>query len=68
MHNNSPTHMPDLSTVMPQRRDKMEGGKRFILHTEFQATGGECCARGGDQVGVSQCVQAPRRAVAKFSP
>jgi len=39
MHNNTPTHMPDLSTVMPQRRDKMEGGKRFILHTEFQAAG-----------------------------
>ena len=39
MHNNSPTHMPDLSTVMPHRRDKLEGGRRFVMQSEFQPAG-----------------------------
>jgi len=39
MHNNSATHMPDLSGVMPARREKLEGGRRFVLKSEFSAAG-----------------------------
>jgi excinuclease ABC subunit B len=39
MHNNSPDQMPDLSTVMPHRREKLEGGRRFRLQAEFEPAG-----------------------------
>jgi len=39
MHNNAPDHMPDLSTVMPHRREKLEGGRRFVMQSEFQPAG-----------------------------
>ncbi|WP_241427621.1 excinuclease ABC subunit UvrB [Fertoeibacter niger] len=39
MHNNSPDHLPDLSTVIAPRRPKLEGGRRFRLNTPFQAAG-----------------------------
>jgi len=38
MHNNRPDQMP-MAQQTPQRRDKLEGGKSFILHTEFQPAG-----------------------------
>ena len=38
MHNNRPDHMPVLNRL-PERREKLEGGKRFVMHTEFQAAG-----------------------------
>jgi excinuclease ABC subunit B len=31
--------MPDLSTVMPHRREKLEGGRRFRLQSEFAPAG-----------------------------
>ncbi len=37
MHNNRPDQMSLLS--QPQRREKLEGGKRFVMHTPFQAAG-----------------------------
>ena len=39
MHNNAPDHMPDLSTVMPHRREKLEGGRRFVMQSEFSPAG-----------------------------
>ena len=39
MHNNSPDQMPDLSTVLPHRREKLEGGRRFRLQAEFEPAG-----------------------------
>ncbi len=39
MHNNSPDHMPDLSAVLPHRREKLEGGRRFRLQSEFAPAG-----------------------------
>ncbi|WP_435259723.1 excinuclease ABC subunit UvrB [Thioclava sp. FR2] len=38
MHNNAPDHLPDVSRVMPAR-EKLEGGKRFVLHTPFKPAG-----------------------------
>jgi excinuclease ABC subunit B len=38
MHNNRPDQMP-MAQQTPHRRDKLEGGKSFILHTEFQPAG-----------------------------
>lgn len=41
MHNNSPEQMPILHAPAPEvkRREKLEGGKRFRMQTEFQAAG-----------------------------
>ena len=41
MHNNSPEQMPILHAPAPQVRDreKLEGGKRFRMQTEFNAAG-----------------------------
>ena len=40
MHNNRPDHLPDLPmTAPPPQREKLEGGKAFILHTPFQPAG-----------------------------
>ena len=38
MHNNRPDHMPVLQRA-PERREKLEGGKQFVLHTEFEPAG-----------------------------
>ncbi|NDV01820.1 excinuclease ABC subunit UvrB [Pseudoroseicyclus tamaricis] len=38
MHNNSPEQMPMLQRP-PERREKLEGGKRFRMQTEFKAAG-----------------------------
>ena len=41
MHNNSPEHMPVLHAAAPnvRAREKLEGGKRFVMQTEFNAAG-----------------------------
>ncbi|MEM1101691.1 MAG: DEAD/DEAH box helicase family protein, partial [Pseudomonadota bacterium] len=42
MHNNSPESMPALThapTGDVRAREKLEGGKRFEMHTEFNAAG-----------------------------
>ncbi|PWK57998.1 excinuclease ABC subunit UvrB [Roseicyclus mahoneyensis] len=41
MHNNSPQQMPDtgLSVDIVRSRPKLEGGRRFVLHTEFEPAG-----------------------------
>ena len=39
MHNNAPDHMPDLATIAPGRREKLEGGRRFVMHSEFSPAG-----------------------------
>ncbi len=41
MHNNSPEDMPVLHAPTPPGavRDKLEGGRRFVMHTEFEAAG-----------------------------
>ncbi|ADO42266.1 excinuclease ABC subunit UvrB [Ketogulonicigenium vulgare] len=38
MHNNAPDQMPMLYST-PQRREKLEGGKRFVLNTSFDPAG-----------------------------
>ncbi|WP_085787247.1 excinuclease ABC subunit UvrB [Ketogulonicigenium robustum] len=38
MHNNNPEQMPMMYST-PQRREKLEGGKRFKLHTNFDPAG-----------------------------
>ncbi len=41
MHNNSPEQMPDTGRAVDALRAhlKMEGGKRFVLHSEFEPAG-----------------------------
>ncbi|WP_417587484.1 excinuclease ABC subunit UvrB [Pararhodobacter oceanensis] len=39
MHNNRPDHLPDLPLSPLPQREKLEGGKSFILHTPFQPAG-----------------------------
>ncbi len=40
MHNNSPDQMPVLYAAPDVRtRDKLEGGRRFVLHAEFEPAG-----------------------------
>ena len=41
MHNNSPDAMPVLHAAAPDvaLRDKLEGGRTFVMHTEFQPAG-----------------------------
>ena len=41
MHNNSPEQMPQLlHSPAPDvlTREKLEGGRRFVMHTEFNGT------------------------------
>ncbi|WP_373354459.1 excinuclease ABC subunit UvrB [Pseudoroseicyclus sp. CXY001] len=38
MHNNSPEQMPMLQRA-PERREKLEGGKSFVMHTSFSPAG-----------------------------
>ena len=41
MHNNSPEQMPELGHSVDEirSRPKLEGGKSFVMHTEFQPAG-----------------------------
>ncbi|MBF9034982.1 excinuclease ABC subunit UvrB [Rhodobacterales bacterium HKCCE2091] len=41
MHSNSPEQMPDLGRSVDdvRARDKLEGGRRFVMHTEFKPAG-----------------------------
>ena len=41
MHNNSPQQMPDTAMSVDQRhvRQKLEGGRRFVMRTDFTAAG-----------------------------
>ena len=41
MHNNSPEHMPVLNAPAPdvRIREKLEGGRRFVMQSEFQPAG-----------------------------
>src|SRR6056297_2104036 len=41
MHNNSPEAMPELHAAAPDvvARDKLEGGRAFVMHTEFSPAG-----------------------------
>ena len=41
MHNNSPEQMPDLGHSVDEirSRPKLEGGKSFVMHTDFQPAG-----------------------------
>lgn len=41
MYNNSPEAMPILSAPAPdfKTRDKLEGGKTFVMNTEFDPAG-----------------------------
>ncbi|RYG92869.1 excinuclease ABC subunit UvrB [Loktanella sp. IMCC34160] len=38
MHNNRPDQMPMMHRA-PKQREKLEGGKRFVMQTEFQPAG-----------------------------
>ena len=38
MHNNRPDHMP-MTQSTPHRREKLEGGKTFVLHSDFEPAG-----------------------------
>jgi len=38
MHNNRPDQMP-MTQSTPHRREKLEGGKTFVLHTDFEPAG-----------------------------
>ncbi len=47
MHNNSPESMPVLYAAPAKdvkTRDKLEGGKKFVMHTEFNAAGDQPAA------------------------
>ncbi|GAB4267051.1 MAG: excinuclease ABC subunit UvrB [Pararhodobacter sp.] len=39
MHNNRPDALPDLPISPLPRREKLEGGKRFVMHTPFKPAG-----------------------------
>ncbi len=42
MHNNRPDHIPaplPMQQSAPQKRDKLEGGRPFVLRTEFEPAG-----------------------------
>ena len=41
MHNNSPEQMPILHSPAPdvRTREKLEGGRALVMHTEFQPAG-----------------------------
>jgi excinuclease ABC subunit B len=41
MHNNSPEHMPVLHAPAPdvRTREKLEGGRRFVMHSDFAPAG-----------------------------
>ena len=41
MHNNRPDHLPDLphASNLRMAREKLEGGKRFVMQSEFKPAG-----------------------------
>lgn len=39
MHNNRPDHLSDLPMMAQPRREKLEGGRRFVMQTPFQPAG-----------------------------
>ncbi|MEO1679425.1 MAG: excinuclease ABC subunit UvrB [Pseudomonadota bacterium] len=42
MHNNSPEQMPEIlhaAAPPPREREKLEGGRQFLMHTEFAPAG-----------------------------
>jgi excinuclease ABC subunit B len=39
MHNNRPDTLPDLPITPLPKREKLEGGKRFVMQTPFQPAG-----------------------------
>ncbi|MFE3837587.1 excinuclease ABC subunit UvrB [Pseudogemmobacter sonorensis] len=39
MHNNAPDQLPDISHIQRARREKLEGGRRFVMQTPFTAAG-----------------------------
>ncbi|MCB5411220.1 excinuclease ABC subunit UvrB [Pseudogemmobacter faecipullorum] len=44
MHNNAPDHLPDIAHITPTRREKLEGGKRFVMQTPFTPAGDQPAA------------------------
>ncbi|RKH76683.1 excinuclease ABC subunit UvrB, partial [Corallococcus praedator] len=44
MHNNAPEHMPALFGPKKPLRDKLEGGRRFVMKTDFEAAGDQPAA------------------------
>ena len=44
MHNNRPDQLSDLAVMAPARREKLEGGKRFVLQSPFQPAGDQATA------------------------
>ena len=53
MHNNNPQDMPMLHRA-PQQREKLEGGKRFVMSTEFEPAGDQPTAIAELSTGVLQ--------------
>ena len=53
MHNTRPDQMP-MAQQTPHRRDKLEGGKNFVLHTEFQPAGDQPTAIAELTAGISE--------------
>jgi excinuclease ABC subunit B len=53
MHNNRPDQMP-MTQQTPHRRDKLEGGKKFVLHTEFEPAGDQPTAIAELTAGISE--------------
>ncbi|NPD14430.1 excinuclease ABC subunit UvrB [Xinfangfangia sp. D13-10-4-6] len=55
MHYNAPDQLPDISYITPAKREKLEGGRRFVLNTPFQPAGDQPTAiaelRGGIEAG-----------------
>jgi excinuclease ABC subunit B len=39
MHNNRPDHLPEMPMMQQPRREKLEGGKAFVMQTPFKAAG-----------------------------
>jgi excinuclease ABC subunit B len=51
MHNNHPESMP-MTQRAPEQREKLEGGKRFVMNTEFEPAGDQPTAIKELSVGV----------------
>ncbi|WP_394357103.1 excinuclease ABC subunit UvrB [Tropicibacter oceani] len=56
MHNNNPESMPALHAPAPKvaEREKLEGGRRFVMHTEFTAAGDQPTAIKELSAGIDQ--------------
>ena len=53
MHNNRPDQMPMIQTT-PHLRDKLEGGRTFVLHTDFSPAGDQPTAIAELTAGIAQ--------------